>query len=153
MDPHNQAKELAELVYNLTHRFQMLEQDQLCCYDLTASECHTLRHMKRNAACDVTMHKIAEHLNITRSGATRLVDKLIHKGYALRRENPNDGRVCCIVPTPAGKDLMNRIEHDAAQAQERVLKKLDSSMRQVVIASLQALETAIQQARTEEKQH
>ncbi|MCK0471179.1 MarR family winged helix-turn-helix transcriptional regulator [Halalkalibacter sp. APA_J-10(15)] len=150
MNVQNQSKELTELLYSISDRFHTREQEQLCCYDISASECRTLSYLKRDSERTITMNELAKQLNITRGGATRVIDKLIDKGYVLRKTHPGDGRACCIVLSPQGSELIDRIEVEVALRNENILKKLDPAMCQVVIASLQALNSAMQQVQLEE---
>ncbi|WP_035345595.1 MarR family winged helix-turn-helix transcriptional regulator [Alkalihalobacillus hemicellulosilyticus] len=151
MNVQNQSKELTELLYSISDRFHMREQEHLCCYDLSASECRTLSYLKRDSERTITMNELAKQLNITRGGATRVIDKLIDKGYVLRKTHPEDGRVCCIVLSSQGSELIDRIEVEVALRNENILKKLDPAMCQVVMTSLQALNSAMQQVQLGEE--
>lgn len=140
----SQVQELTKLLYSLSDLLRHQEQEQLCCYDVTTSECRSLSYLKQ-AEHNVTMNELAERLYLTRSGATRVIDKLSNKGYVLRLTDSNDKRVCCIVLTQQGTELIDRIELEVIEYHQQILMKLDPAMRQVVLASLQALQSTVQQ--------
>ncbi|WP_062049170.1 MarR family winged helix-turn-helix transcriptional regulator [Bacillus sp. JCM 19034] len=147
MTLHSQAQELKKLLYSLSDLFHLQEQEQLCCYDVTTSECRTLSYLKHDSERNVTvtMNELADKLHLTRGGATRVIDKLSNKGYVIRQTHPGDKRVCCIVLTPQGTELIDRIETEVVERHKQILTQLDPTMRQVVLASLQALQNSVQQ--------
>ncbi|KAB8333742.1 MarR family transcriptional regulator [Scytonema tolypothrichoides VB-61278] len=152
MDPSltQQSRELAELVASLGDMFRIQEHDQLCCYDVTVSECRTLSFLRREPFHILTMHEIAGMLHVTRSGATRIIDKLVSKGYVTREADAVDGRVSRVTPTPSGLALIERIEHEAAERQQRILEQMTPEMRQIVVIALQALARANKRTPTPE---
>ncbi|MFS0722427.1 MarR family winged helix-turn-helix transcriptional regulator [Paenibacillus sp. 1P07SE] len=140
----SQVQELTKLLYSLGDLLRHQEQEQLCCYDVTTSECRALSYLKQTEH-NVTMNELAEKLALTRSGATRVIDKLSNKGYVIRLTDSIDKRVCCIVLSQEGTKLIDRIESEVLAYHQQILMKLDPAMRQVVIASLQALQSTVQQ--------
>lgn len=144
MTLNSQAQELTKLLYTLSDLFQLKEQEKLCCYDVTTSECRSLSFLKQ-AEHNVTMNELADKLYLTRSGATRVVDKLCDKGYVVRLTDANDKRVCCLDLTQQGSELIERIESEVTEYHKQILAELDPAMRQVVLASLHALQSTAQQ--------
>src|SRR5690625_790919 len=147
MTLHLQSQELTKLLYSLSDLLQVQEQEQLCCYDLTSSECRTLSYLKRYPEHPITMNVLAKRLYLTRSGATRVVDKLSEKEYVIRKIHPGDRRACCIESTPQGSQLIDQIETEIDEYHQQILERLDPSMRHVVLAALQSLQSATDQVR------
>jgi DNA-binding MarR family transcriptional regulator len=54
------------------------------------------------------MHELADSVLLSRSGVTRLVDRLVREGYLAREPSPDDHRGRLAVLTPAGLDLLRR---------------------------------------------
>ncbi len=56
----------------------------------------------RLASGPATATELAQHLGMTRQGASQLVDELIDKGYVTRRAHPDDARARLVVLTDKG---------------------------------------------------
>jgi DNA-binding MarR family transcriptional regulator len=56
------------------------------------------------------MSELAERLLLSRSGATRLIDRLEASGYVARRPDPADRRAKRVVLTPNGVRLLAEIQ-------------------------------------------
>jgi DNA-binding MarR family transcriptional regulator len=54
------------------------------------------------------MHDIADRVLLSRSGLTRLVDRLVRDGLLVRESCPSDARGSFAVITPAGLELLER---------------------------------------------
>jgi DNA-binding MarR family transcriptional regulator len=54
------------------------------------------------------MHELADSVLLSRSGLTRMVDRLVRGGYVARVPCPNDQRGRLAVLTPAGLDRLRR---------------------------------------------
>lgn len=59
---------------------------------LTLSTFEALHELARAPDNELRMAELAEHLSLTRSGVTRLVDRLERQDYVVRRECADDGR-------------------------------------------------------------
>ena len=89
------------------------------------------------------MQTIAQALGFTKSGATRVVDRLEAKGMAKRAPSADDGRVCCVHITEAGEAMIAQVDADTQEQIAQVLAKIDPGMRQVLCTSLQTLVSAL----------
>ena len=96
--------------------------------------------------CTPAMQDIGEALGVTKSGATRIVDRLEEKGYARRERDPHDGRVCCVGLTPRGEELLARIEAETLAQKQRLLAAIQPSAREGVLEALRLLERASRRA-------
>jgi DNA-binding MarR family transcriptional regulator len=56
----------------------------------------------RLAPDGATGQQLAEHLGVTRSAASQLIDEMEERGYVRRRPHPTDGRGKLVVMTEAG---------------------------------------------------
>jgi len=59
---------------------------------------------------DVRQTDLAEHLEITQPSLFRTITQLEASGLVERHPNPEDARSNCIALTPAGQELVGRIE-------------------------------------------
>lgn len=78
-----------------------------CCGDLSFVDFIALKKAYENKA--ITIQGIGNALNFTKSGATRIINRLEDKGYVLRENSTEDGRVCCVMITEKGTDVISKI--------------------------------------------
>lgn len=130
------ARDLVELLDEILWRFGGQGAEGYCCEDVSYIEYRALRVLAKADAC--TMQNLGQQLGFTKSGATRIVDRLERKGYARRERSEDDQRICCVVLANAGRDLIERIVEEFAQKTSASLERLDDGMRDVLLASLKS---------------
>lgn len=130
------AKELDELLDEIVWRYGGQNPEGNCCEDISYVEYRALRLLARTEAC--TVQHLGQHLGFTKSGATRIVDRLERKGYARRERGQEDRRVCCVTLTEAGRALVESIADASAQRTGTSLARLDENMREVLVAALRS---------------
>lgn len=134
-------KEVADLLREITWNFGSQGMDGQCCDNLSAPE---MRALRSAFSCkNSSMQAMAKALGFTKSGATRVVDRLEQKGMVQREKHSEDGRVCCVNITKPGQEMIARFNQDAEQRVEQVLQNMDPGMQQVLLASLKAFVDAI----------
>ena len=114
-----------------------------CCGDLSFVE-----YMALKKACDkneITVQKIGNALNFTKSGATRIVDRLEGKGYVAREHSHTDGRVCCLTITPKGKKAIKEISQKYTLFLQDVLKEFEPQKIDEIENALKILLKALRQ--------
>jgi len=60
---------------------------------------------RRNA----NVKQIAEHLGVTKSAITQLLDPLVSKGFVIRQNDPSDRRIVRFNLTPEGRDMLKEV--------------------------------------------
>lgn len=75
-----------------------------CCAGLSIPEFLALEKVSTTVDCPV--HTIGTELGFTKSGATRVVNRLESKDLVQRVKSPADGRVCCVQITNQGKEVL-----------------------------------------------
>jgi DNA-binding MarR family transcriptional regulator len=108
-----------------------------CCEDLSLIEFMALKKSSENKS--ITILSIGNKLNITKSGASKIVNRLEKKGYIMRVQSPLDGRVCCVRITEKGKSVIGKIEKEYVGYLENMLKDLDSETVDNIKTSLDIL--------------
>jgi len=78
-----------------------------CCEDLSMPEYLALEASANTTDCPV--QHIGNQLGFTKSGATRIVNRLEKKGYIQKIRSYEDARVCCVVPTDKGKKTLEGV--------------------------------------------
>lgn len=77
-----------------------------CCEDLSFVEFMALKKIDENQ--EISVQELGALLNFTKSGATKIVNRLEQKGYAARKSSPIDGRVCCVCTTEKGAAILTK---------------------------------------------
>jgi len=135
------VKNMAVLIKDIVWHFGAQGLDGQCCENLSAPEARALRLISGPQFC--SMQEIARGLSFSKSGATRVIDRLEKMGLVKRKRSPEDGRVCCVEIAAPGEALIGQIDQENERQIGTILSKLDPSMQQVVQASLVSLVQAI----------
>lgn len=137
------AKMMDPLIREIVWRFGAQGIKGECCGDLTAPEFRALRLAKAQDKC--SMQRIAHELGFTKSGATRVVDRLEKRGLLQRMRSQEDGRVCCVELTFSGSALVENINRENENRLATILAKMDPAMQQVLKTSLLSLIQAMRE--------
>ncbi len=124
------ARDFHRAVSRLIRVYQAMDRQDICCYDVSVSQCWALE-----AICDhgpLTLNELAGRLLLDKSTASRVVTALERKGYATRRENPDERRSVQIESTAAGRELRGAIEDDILARDGAILQELDPEVRRSV---------------------
>lgn len=79
-------------------------------YGLTLQQYNVLRILNGQYPDPATVHCVAERMLDKTSNASRIVDKLVKKKFAERKECQKDRRLVDIIINEKGKNLLNKIE-------------------------------------------
>jgi MarR family transcriptional regulator, 2-MHQ and catechol-resistance regulon repressor len=140
-----QAKQLHQALTHLVQQYQFRDRNDICCYGISVSQCHTLEALGEHGT--QTMHDLAEHLHLAVSTVTRVVDQLVDKGLAERHSGITDRRVCEVVLTPRGRELLGTIQGELIAREQAVLERIPAASRAHVIWAIEALSQAIDEWR------
>jgi DNA-binding MarR family transcriptional regulator len=94
-----------------------------CCNDLTLVEYMALKKIYELE--DNNIQSIGHALNITKSGMSKIINKLEKKSYVLKKQSPIDGRVCCVEITEKGSNAINTIANMYSDYLTEALSSLD----------------------------
>lgn len=95
-----------------------------CCGDLSLVEFMALK--KIHESDNITIQEIGNALNFTKSGASKIIDRIETKGYATRETSPIDGRICCVKVTEKGTKVITGIIEKYSTYVDNMLKERDS---------------------------
>jgi DNA-binding MarR family transcriptional regulator len=87
-------------------------------------------------ADEISVQEVGNQLNITKSGATKIINRLEQKGYVAKKNSAADGRVCCLRATDNGNQIINRIISKNTLYLEKILKPLDPNTITEIEAAL-----------------
>lgn len=114
-----------------------------CCDDLSFVEFMALKKISQNN--DYSIQEIGNVLNFTKSGATRIINRLENKGYVFRKNSPTDGRICCVTSTQKGNIAIANIMKNYTIYLENVLSEFDQQKVELIGDVLNNLVNAVQQ--------
>lgn len=117
----NNISKIYSLIQDLSWYFGNQGFDGECCKDLSLVEYMALKKVCENK--DIAIQEIGLALNITKSGISKVIDRLEEKKYALRVQSSKDGRVCCVQATDKG---LNAVEKISDRYSEYLLEALNS---------------------------
>lgn len=136
------ARDLVDLLDEIVWEFGSQGSEGYCCEDVSYVEYRALRVLAKSG--DFTVRRLGEHLGFTKSGATRVVDRLERKGYVRRERNEVDHRVCCVMLTDEGRSLVARILEGYATKTAASLDDLSKEMGDILLASLRSFVATFQ---------
>jgi DNA-binding MarR family transcriptional regulator len=119
------AERLHRLTKELIRRYQFRDWNQICCYEISISQCHILDVLAEEG--DLTMQHLARRMFKSISTMTRVAGQLVRKGYVKRRQDPDDRRIVHVSITPQGKAIAAAINRDLVETQKAILQGIPSS--------------------------
>lgn len=108
-----------------------------CCGDLSLVEFMAVKKVSEKD--DITMQDIGIALNVTKSGASKIIDRLENKGYVLRKHSSIDGRVCCVGITDKGACVITEIVESYTDYVGEMFKNLEADAITHVKSGLEVL--------------
>jgi DNA-binding MarR family transcriptional regulator len=135
-------------LFRLLHASQT--QDWLT-VDLTMPQLKALMCVA-HASGAATSGQIAHGLGVGLSTVTGIVDRLCEHGLVARREDPEDRRITRVVPTPQGRELVERLLQYRNERMLAILSRLAPDQLAVVEQALGYLVGAAEQLNAERQQ-
>ena len=136
-----QAATLRELLRTLIRKLGVLERSEAGCCDMTLSQCNALIEVGRAGVLSV--NQLADRLNLDKSTASRVSDKLVLDGQLLRQEDPNDRRYVVLKLTERGSQTYTNLENRMTAYFEEVMAGVDPAEREMMLKGLQTLAAAL----------
>lgn len=121
------AADLNAAISELIRVYQFRERDQICCHDLSVTQCHALSVIADSGP--LSMNELAGRLFLDKSTTSRVVDALERKSFARREANPDDRRALRLSMTTEGIELLGCIRGDIIQDEKRLLAEFEPAVR------------------------
>lgn len=96
-------------------------------YDLSTQQYNVLRILRGQKGNPANLSTIQERMVDRSSNATRLVDKLLKKGWAKRRVCPDNRRKVEITITKSGLELLKTLDPITEENNKNILSNLSNS--------------------------
>ena len=116
-------------------------QDELQDHDLTFSQMTALHQLRAQAPLTVTV--LAERARLSLPAMSHLVERLVRRGLAERRENPENRREKLVVPTAPGLAIVNRMDAQFIGAYEVAFLSARPETIRAAADAVQALVTEV----------
>lgn len=130
-----------KLVVNLIYTSNWMSSEQqglLKPFDLSSQQYNVLRILRGQYPNPITVNGIIERMLDKMSNASRLVDKLLLKGYVSRCDNADDRRACDIRITETGSEILKKIDTLQEAADEK-MKRLTPEEAELLSSLLDKL--------------
>jgi len=142
-------KNLSRHLLDIAWSFGPKSLDGSCCQDLGLAEFLALDGIARVIDCPV--QRVGSALGFTKSGATRIVNRLAAKGYVSKRTSGRDARVCCLEVTGRGRDMLSQAYVRYGNLLDRVFSGLDAAEQDDLRKSLIRFSTLLRQEPPQEE--
>lgn len=87
----------------------------------------------------LSQQELSERLIVTKSNIVGLIDRLEKSGLVKRHSHPEDRRTNCVVLTPEGKAILEKVEGDYAAEVDRMMNGLTQGEKKSVINATQKI--------------
>jgi len=112
-----------------------------CCENLTMPEFIALDKVSTTSNCAV--QDIGYSLGFTKSGATRIVNRLEKKGYVQKVKSHDDARVCCVEITKSGERVLSSTNSRYMEQFHTIAEKMPEYTVADTVKLLTAMATAL----------
>jgi DNA-binding MarR family transcriptional regulator len=113
--------------------------DLLKPHDLTPAQYNVLRILRGARAQPMTCGDVAGRLVTFEPDVTRLIDRLAHRHLVVRSRDGEDRRQVRLRITPAGLDLLKRLDEPLASIHDRTLGQLGDERLSQLIGLLESI--------------
>ena len=130
-----------QLVHELVKKYQFRDRNQICCYDISVSQCYIMYELKPGG---LRMQVLADRMHLDISTMTRVVDQLQKKRYTRRQSNPKDRRIVNVFLTEKGRVLLEKIENGIIETDRTILEKVSPEVRESILLVLKELLSSVE---------
>ncbi|MTI13694.1 MarR family winged helix-turn-helix transcriptional regulator [Sansalvadorimonas verongulae] len=131
-----QSERLYHHILALAWRFNSLC-DSGACGDFSLIDLMAMRTIQCENQCPV--QTVGKRLGITKSGATRVVKRLVSRGVVAINESPDDGRIKCLSLTDEGHECLNLVKKKQSAHIAKSLSHLGNAQSRQMEDGIQSL--------------
>jgi DNA-binding MarR family transcriptional regulator len=107
--------------------------------ELTLTQIKLLHHLEDQSPREVTLKEAAELVHVSLPAASRMVDDLVRRGFAQRREDLEDRRMKRVCLTDDGRAVTRRLNAARLSGLEQFTETLTSTERHSLAGALARL--------------
>ena len=131
------GQEMRRLHKLISSRVLLNMQDELQDHELSFTQMAALHQLRARAPLTVTA--LAECARLSLPAASHLVERLVRRGLAERRENPDNRREKLVVPTAQGLGIVTRMDDQFIQAYVSALSAVSDDKVRAASAAIHDL--------------
>jgi DNA-binding MarR family transcriptional regulator len=143
MSTNQTAERLADLTFSLLARCQEKEAWLAEEHGLFQAEFKCLRLFGSNET--LNNKEMAKRMNLSPSRLTRIIDRLVQKGYMHREIDQNDRRNMSVFLSRRGKILTNKLNKAFIDIHYEILQDIDLSQHESLIIAMEHLLSAVEE--------
>lgn len=136
-----QAETMHQALQQLVQRYQFRNRNEICCFDVSVSQCHALELLAAHQP--VSVGGLASRMFLEISTMSRVLDQLEKKGYVRRAHPPEDDRAWKLTLTASGRRLLEKTRALTISQEMEVLKQVPASSRRHVVQAIRSLIQAV----------
>lgn len=134
--------ELQEQMMALVRTFGLHKPEETPCgCGVTVAEAYTLTELDKES--QLSQNELVQRLNLAKSSVSRLVDKLVKRGWIARERSTEDGRVWLLSLTEAGKDTAENLTQARQAKFTQVMVHIPEDEQENVLHALEVLVQAM----------
>ena len=137
-------KELVDELVGICRVFGIFERQAVCCGTVSVPQCIALQALL-DEEHDVS--RLAEHLGVSTSAMTRLVDGLEKRGWVERVRGPEDRRRVVLALSASGRREAERLRGATEKSVAAVLGRIPREKQAQVAESLRLIRAALVEVR------
>ena len=139
---------LAHKMAPVARQWRQLADDALAQFGVSNSAGWCLIHIDRMGS-DVRQADLADALDIRQPSLVRTLDGLQASGFVARAAHPGDRRSNIITLTPAGRDLVGRIEQKLGLLRDHLLRDIPDEAIEIMVELLDLIGQRIAERRNQ----
>ncbi len=132
---------MSELIFTLRQKCAIKDLFLVKSLGISIAEFNALLQFFNSQSLGVK--ELAERLDITPGGVTRIVTSLEDKGLVVRKISPEDRRSVDVFLTDKGKEMVKQIWQTSLELHRRILEQIEPTFREPVVEAISKLIDAI----------
>ncbi|MFC4271416.1 MarR family transcriptional regulator [Sneathiella chungangensis] len=130
---------LGTLVHEVAHLLRTLIDRRVDPYNLTRAKWLALGVLDRREG--ITQTELAEYLELDKSTVGRLIDRLVQRGFVVRRKDPKDRRVFRIFFAESAQPILSELEQVGAGVRADALAGISKQDQEKLLSLLDQVKT------------
>ncbi|GHF37276.1 DNA-binding MarR family transcriptional regulator [Deinococcus metalli] len=135
------GRQMKQLHRYVSSHMMKAMQDQLQGDDLSFSQVTALHQLRAHAA--LSIGGLADLTGLSLPAASHLTDRLVQRGLAERRENPDDRRAKTLALTPAGHTFLDDMDRRINETYQQVFARVGHALIEAAADNLEAVLTEL----------
>ncbi|MEN8115523.1 MAG: MarR family transcriptional regulator [Bacteroidota bacterium] len=127
-------QEIMEILYNLKKRFIAIDEEFISDLDLTPAEYYTFIAISN--CSEINSTQLSQKMGLSLSRISRVVDKMVVKGFLTRDVSNNDRRSIDLKLTTKGNNYLDRIMEFRTNCESRIINNIPKEELELIRKSL-----------------